>query len=237
MTNNPLISIITVVYNGAQFLEETILSVINQTYLNLEYIIIDGGSNDGSIEIIKKYEDKIACWVSEPDDGIYDAMTKGIDRARGEWINFMYAGVTFYSHETLERIFSTTFSTDVIAGAYQLAGTKEGLYFPLQILDLVAYGELLSCHQALFFNKKTLSSEIYYDTCYKINADNDIMMRLCKSQYKIGFTNEVVAVFDTTGISSKKQKCLIPERYKAIYKNFGLTGFIKALFYNKILRK
>lgn len=236
MTASPLISVITVVYNGAQFLEETILSVINQTYPNLEYIIIDGGSSDGSVDIIKKYEDKIAYWVSEPDRGIYDAMNKGITKAHGEWINFMNASDTFYSHETLERIFSSTFLTDVIAGAYQLKGTKEGLYFPLQILDLVAYGELLSCHQALFFNKNTLSTEIYYDTRYKINADNDIMMRLCNAKYKIGFTNEIVAVFDTTGISSRKPKGFIPEKYKIIYKNFGFMGVVKAIIYNRILR-
>ena len=87
--NDPLISIVTVSYNAVATIEQTILSVINQTYPNIEYIIIDGGSKDGTIDIIRKYADQIAYWVSEPDEGIYDAMNKGIKIATGEWINFM----------------------------------------------------------------------------------------------------------------------------------------------------
>ena len=83
------ISIVTVVYNGASTLEQTILSVLGQTYPHIEYIIIDGGSKDGTVDIIKKYQDRIAYWVSEPDEGIYDAMNKGIRHASGDWIYFL----------------------------------------------------------------------------------------------------------------------------------------------------
>ena len=82
--NYPLISVITVSYNAVLTIEQTILSVINQTYLNIEYIIIDGGSTDGTVNVIKKYADKIAYWVSEPDKGIYDAMNKGIAYSHGD---------------------------------------------------------------------------------------------------------------------------------------------------------
>lgn len=91
----PKVSIITVVYNGEKELENTILSVIRQTYDNLEYIIVDGGSTDNTINIIKKYANKISYWISEPDKGIYDAMNKGIDVANGEWLLFRNCGDYF----------------------------------------------------------------------------------------------------------------------------------------------
>ena len=87
--SGPKISIVTISYNAITEIEKTILSVINQTYTNIEYIIIDGGSTDGTVNIIKQYVDKISIWKSEPDHGVYDAMNKGIKLASGEWILFM----------------------------------------------------------------------------------------------------------------------------------------------------
>jgi len=100
----PLITVVTVVRNGEKTLEETILNVTNQTYKNIEYIIVDGASTDGTLDIIKKYEDRIDYWISEPDKGIYDAMNKGIDLATGEWINFMNAGDVFCDYEVIKKI-------------------------------------------------------------------------------------------------------------------------------------
>ena len=101
--NYPLISVITVSYNAVLTIEQTILSVINQTYLNIEYIIIDGGSTDGTVNVIKKYADKIAYWVSESDKGIYDAMNKGIAYSHGEYCNFINAGDKFCSSVGIEN--------------------------------------------------------------------------------------------------------------------------------------
>ena len=103
--NKPLISIITVVFNGEKHLEEAIQTVINQTYDNVEYIIIDGGSTDKTIDIIKKYEDKIDYWISEKDKGISDAFNKGIKVSRGDYINFQGDGDGFYSSDSLEKVF------------------------------------------------------------------------------------------------------------------------------------
>jgi len=101
----PLVSIITAVYNGETYLEKTIESIINQTYVNFEYIIIDGGSTDKTLDIIKKYEDKITYWVSEKDKGISDAFNKGIKVAKGDYINFQGDGDGFVSPDVLERVF------------------------------------------------------------------------------------------------------------------------------------
>lgn len=114
----PKISVVTVCYNAVNDIEKTILSVINQTYPNVEYLIIDGGSTDGTMDVVNRYKDKIDVIVSEPDKGIYDAMNKGIDRATGEWINFMNAGDCFYKQDTLSSIFDSFdySSCDVVYG-------------------------------------------------------------------------------------------------------------------------
>lgn len=95
--NNPKVSVVTICYNSVQFIEKTIQSVLSQTYPNIEYIVIDGGSTDGTKEIIEKYSSRISYWCSEKDRGIYDAMNKGIRKATGEWINFMNSGDCFVS--------------------------------------------------------------------------------------------------------------------------------------------
>lgn len=100
------ITVITVVYNGIDYIEDTILSVINQDYSNIEYIIIDGKSDDGTMDIVEKYATKISYWVSESDNGIYDAMNKGIKVATGDWIIFMNCGDYFFSSDIITQVFS-----------------------------------------------------------------------------------------------------------------------------------
>ena len=103
---SPLISVITVCYNAAPLIEETILSVLGQDYPNLEYLIVDGASTDGTLDIVRKYADRVK-FVSEPDKGIYDAMNKGLKKATGEWVNFMNAGDYFANDHVLSDIFGT----------------------------------------------------------------------------------------------------------------------------------
>lgn len=102
---NLKVTVITVVRNDVQHIEQTMLSVLNQTYSNIEYIIIDGGSTDGTVDVIKKYADQLAYWISEPDGGIYPAMNKGLKQASGDWVNFMNSGDVFADDKVLENVF------------------------------------------------------------------------------------------------------------------------------------
>jgi glycosyltransferase involved in cell wall biosynthesis len=123
--SEPLVSIITVVFNGERYLEETIKSVINQTYKNIEYIIIDGGSTDNTLNIIKKYEDKIDYWISEKDKGIYDAINKGIKLSRGELIGIINAD-DYYEIDVLEKVVSIyTKDSEVIKMAAKKADIEQ----------------------------------------------------------------------------------------------------------------
>lgn len=110
----PLVTIVTVSYNAVSLIEKTILSVLNQDYANIEYLVIDGGSTDGTVDIIRKYADRLSFWISEPDKGIYDAMNKGVLHASGEWINFRNCGDYFVSTHAVSDMFQKEVSDDVI---------------------------------------------------------------------------------------------------------------------------
>jgi len=212
--DKPLISIITVVFNGEKYLEETIQSVINQTYDNVEYIIIDGGSTDGTLDIIKKYEDQIDYWVSEKDNGIYDAMNKGIDLAAGKWINFMNAGDRFYNKKVLDKIVTKLFS-DIVC-AYGNARWKNGKKaFPF----CLPYILRMPNHQTMFTKSDWLKKN-KFDLTYSICADLDSKMKIdsINGFYKI---DELVCICEDGGISQdplnlskvQKEMILIHKKY------------------------
>lgn len=164
------ISVVTVCYNAVKTIEDTMLSVLNQTYDNIEYIIIDGGSTDGTVDIIKKYADRLAYWVSEPDKGIYDAMNKGIDAATGDYINFMNSGDSFVNDNTLSLIAKELNPVyeiiygDTIFKAPACEYRRKTL--PLDnILHCMPFG-----HQSTFI-KLSLMKAVKYDTSFKSSGD------------------------------------------------------------------
>jgi len=230
----PLISIITVVYNGEKYLEETIQSVINQTYDNVEYIIIDGGSTDGTLDVIKKYEDKIDYWISEKDEGIYDAMNKGIDVAAGDWINFMNAGDRFYADDVLKKVFGGTYDIPNVALFYGNKIANDKLERPLDIKKLEV-GEIMACHQAMFFNKAILKNDLYYDLRYPIYGDYELVNRIYISKKSIKYIDVTIAIFAGGGISSVVSTQKRKDKYLIIYRHYGLIGVFCAIV-NRIKR-
>jgi glycosyltransferase involved in cell wall biosynthesis len=214
--NNPLISVVTVVYNGAATLERTMLSVINQTYKNIEYIIIDGGSADGTVDIIKKHENHLAFWVSEPDRGIYDAMNKGIDKATGEWINFMNCGDCFYNENVVETVFSDKiWNCAVIYGNTNIY-TKGRFHFFIPSRRIkrwetvypmkkrkMAYTAAFT-HQSSFVSRAVMAFH-KFDDSMKIAADYDFLTKLFWNGDKFEYIDAIVSTFDMEGISSTDQ--------------------------------
>lgn len=198
--DKPLISIVTVVFNGEHFLEETIQSVLNQTYDNVEYIIIDGGSTDGTVDIIKKYEDKLDYWVSERDSGIYDAMNKGIKQASGEIIGLINAD-DYYTKDTLQ-IVKKEFEKDI-----------DILYSDFNFLDedkiirKKANHKLLSItmsvfHPSVFIRKCIYKKYGYFDSSLKISADYKLLYKLHKNSLKFKKVDTLLAVMRVGGVST-----------------------------------
>ncbi|MDR2410219.1 MAG: glycosyltransferase [Bacteroidales bacterium] len=214
--NNPLISIITVVYNGASTLEQTILSVINQTYKNIEYIIIDGGSTDGTVDIIKKYEKHLACWVSEPDKGIYDAMNKGIDKVTGDWINFMNSGDTFSSNDIIQQLFIQDLfhnHKSIIYGN-RIVKQNDGLLKQESRLNTIKYRMDIfhqSCFVPTFLHKNTK-----FDISYKIAGDYDFFYKMIDDNVQFIKTDLYLCIFLYGGISSNEVNQQIKEVMQVI---------------------
>lgn len=196
-----LVSVVTVSYNAAAIIEQTMLSVINQTYENIEYIIIDGGSTDGTVDIIKKYANSIAYWVSEPDNGIYDAMNKGIKVATGEWINFMNAGDIYYNERSIKDMVQSFTSVDTIYYGDAWVNDIKKKYWGKFSNFKLAIGNI--CHQTLFYPSSILKENLY-DTDYCIFADYALNLKLWKT-YKYNYIPQIVCFYDFGGISTTKK--------------------------------
>lgn len=204
MAHYPKISVVTVCFNAEKEIEETILSVVDQTYDNIEYIIIDGVSTDGTVDIIKKYAEggseygkhnhNITYWKSEPDKGIYDAMNKGIDLATGDYINFMNAGDCFYTNNVLFKLYNNHINTDIIYGNV-VNKTNFGNY-GIKPKPLGSFKYTLPfSHQSVFVKSELLKSN-KFNILYKSSADFDQLLKLYKENYKFHYVDLNIAIVD-----------------------------------------
>ena len=243
----PLITVVTVVFNGEQFLEETILSVVNQTYDSVEYIIIDGGSTDGTLDVIKKYEYAIDYWLSEKDDGIYDAMNKAIDLATGKWINFMNSGDSFYNKNVLCEVFNRNKYDD-----FEILYGNHQVIYPSGRKKFAKAGKIQSlwkgsqfCHQATFV--KTQYHKLNKFNLYKKTAaDYALFYSAWKANTTFNSLDVIIARFETGGVSDVKRIESIIERwtlvkeiesFKHIYYCFLVLVEISKKILKKVLRE
>ena len=222
----PKLSVITIVYNNVRDIERTMLSVLNQTYPNIEYIIIDGGSADGTKDIIYKYKSRLAQFISEPDKGIYDAMNKGLSLATGDYVLFMNSGDELYAPETVAEVFATAASADIYYGETEMfneqwesLGQRRHCAPENFNWKSFKYGMSIS-HQAIYV-KRSIAEP--FDLKYKYSADIDWIIRAAKSASSIVNTHTYVAKYLVGGLSKKKHLASLKERFKFFTKYYGLV--------------
>jgi glycosyltransferase involved in cell wall biosynthesis len=228
----PLVSIITIVFNNVSGIEKTIQSILSQSFKNFEYIIIDGGSSDGTLDIIKKYEDKIDFWISEADKGIYDAMNKGMKYSMGTYLWFMNSGDLIESPSVLENISWTEKAdlyygeTNLIDNSGKVLGTRTELTtrkLPAQMTwkDMI-HGMVVS-HQS-FIVKKEIAP--FYDTAYRYSSDIDWVIKCLKGSRKIVNVNAVLSRYLIGGFSIQNNRASLKERFRIYRKYYGLPATI-----------
>ena len=236
MRNNcrlhPKFSIITVTFNAGATLEDTIQSVITQSYRNLEYIIIDGGSKDRTLDIIERYRTHIHAVVSEPDQGLYDAMNKGLKLATGDYICFLNAGDELHEDDTLLlMVHSITENAlpDVLYGETAIVD-EEGHFLRMRRLSAPERltwksfrSGMLVCHQA-FFARRDLAEP--FDLKYRFSADFDWCIRIMKKSQALHNTHLTLIDYLNEGMTTRNRKASLKERFRIMCKHYGYISTI-----------
>jgi glycosyltransferase involved in cell wall biosynthesis len=222
----PLISIITVVYNSGDLIERTLQSVFNQDFGSYEHVIVDGKSNDETLDIISKYKNRVGTLISEPDEGLYDAMNKGIDASKGKYVYFLNAGDVFNTNHVLNEVASLMDEDpDIVYGDTLLMDENgEAKMFrrlrpPKQLSWQKLKHGMLVCHQA-FFVKKDIAG--YYDLNYQYSADYDWMIRCLKKSRAIQNSHLIIAKFLIGGLTKSKRKRALKERFLIMANHYGI---------------
>lgn len=237
----PKVTVITVCFNAMSSIASTIKSVAEQTIFNqIEYLVIDGNSNDGTTAFLNDQLSVIDKLISEPDQGIYDAMNKGILNASGDWVIFLNAGDRFFDVETLERIFPQLSGADVVYGKTLVYDNihQEELRpgYPLSM----DWKTIPYCHQSVFITRKGLT-KCLFDTNYKIAADYNQYFNLKKIGCQFKLIEETISVYDNNGFSANNMLKLLNEYEDISLKSStGTLKFLKIKIYfllKKVLLK
>ena len=232
-------TIVTVTYNCDKTLEKTILSVINQTYKNFEYIIIDGESTDKTIDIIRQYNKYLSSWISEKDNGIYDAMNKGIRMASGKWIIFMNSGDVFANNDVLQKvkIITSKDDHDILYGNIFIE--KKGHLILKEAAEPCNKQRMYFCHQSAF-TKTSILKEMPFDIRFKMSSDLHFFKRCYYKHFKFKHIKQTIAIYDQTGISNTNRLAGLldnvavikdidkaPEKYKFLLKLYFVITRIR----------
>lgn len=238
---NPKVTIVTVCFNAKKEIERTMLSVLNQDYDNLEYLIVDGKSKDGTLlvadEVKKRFPLRNVHVLSEPDRGIFDAMNKGIRLAHGEWINFMNAGDVFYDTSVISNLFGADYS-DTVGVVYGDTYNAKGLFPMIPFTEHPNdFCEMGICHQSLFV-RIALAKRYPFDLNFKVAADYNMVRHIYDGGYEIRYVPSPVSVYDMTGFSTQNVMRQIDEVALICHKYKSFSHYrVKAIRYTKNLIK
>ncbi|MBN8703428.1 MAG: glycosyltransferase [Bacteroidetes bacterium] len=222
---NPKISIVTVVYNSKDLIEHTIISVLEQSFQDFEFIVVDGASKDGTLEVINKYKHKISKIISEKDKGIYDAMNKGLNLASGDYILYLNSGDEFFDRTTLEKVLTSTNDADIVYGKTSVIGNDRGIIGDARLKPphklswkSLQYG-MCVCHQS-FIPKRSLCKP--YDLSFKISSDIDWVISILKEAKVVQYYDGYISKFLVGGTSTKNKYKSWRERFKILSKHYGV---------------
>lgn len=222
----PKLSVITIVYNNVADIEQTMLSVLGQTYPDIEYIIVDGFSTDGTLDIINKYKDRLGRLITEKDEGIYDAMNKGLAAATGDYVLFMNSGDELFANDTVAKVFATAEDADIYYGETEMIdasgqslGQRRHKAPESFTWRSFKYGMSIS-HQAIYI-KRSIAEP--FDRRYHLSADIDWILKAAKKAKKIVNVHQYVAKYLVGGMSKKRHRQSLVERFDIMKRYYGLV--------------
>lgn len=232
----PKVSIITVVYNAKEALAQTVDNIKQLQYENLDYIIVDGGSTDGTLDVIKANDEFVTKWISEPDKGLYDAMNKALSMVKDGYVWFINAGDFVYSKDLLVNIFAGFENYSDIYYGDTVIKSQEGKVMGLRRKKLpkrlshrsYKYG-MVVCHQSFIVRREIAP---YYDLSYKYASDIDWVMECTRRARRITNTRYILSTFVEGGISTASRYDSLKERWEIMVKHYG---YIKAIYYHLLI--
>jgi len=239
MDNKSLVSVITVCLNSVKSIEQTIKSVINQNYNNIEYIVIDGLSTDGTMDIINKYRNHIAYCVSEKDNGIADAFNKGFLVSKGRWIAYLNAGDVYYNNKAIDNLMVRSDKNDIIYGgleSFKKHNKESNYYYPSDVCKDIDWLKEAIPHQACIVSREVFNKIGLFDTEMKLAMDYELFLRAHISGFKFKAIHEIITHIDINGVSANFWKEQLREFLLAQKKHKILPWLQRFYYYKRYLR-
>lgn len=239
LSSKPLVSVITVCLNAADIIERTIQSVMSQGYPDIEYIVMDGGSNDGTLDIIRRYDNHLSYWVSEKDAGISDAFNKGFLVSKGRWIAYLNAGDVYYNNNAIDNLMACSDKNDIIYGGLESFKKRDkelNYYYPNDVHKDIYWLKDAIPHQSCIVSREVFNKIGLFDPNMKFAMDYEFFLRAHISGFKFKAIHEIITHIDTNGVSANFWKKQLKEFLSAQKKHKILPWLQKFYYYKRYAR-